>query len=759
MSLKQISTGCSVTGDNQVLCTRYLKDAELYISNGILQIAHKEHEIFTLDLGYLRCATPISGDTVRIFWRIYHSGSSNDNHNRNNNNNLQQSNRTRRYQYDITLDLKRMFSNKRQRRLAYTTESKKLANMLLDISQMTHKVKEPNRLGYLAMHAQERIIKSFDGECKFGKGTLFLTNLGMYFVTGHGLCFDMPLDILDSHHAKNKTVIIYYFEPTWGNDDGYDKPNKKHRKIEIRIKGVTAHAVSDSIAKVYSDSGAQEARQLSVLTEQFGMMSADELYFEYYDGGKHDDTVRPIHNYISLLAQRQWGTPTTQEVADSDAAVIRVCLFTGTPIDVAGDLTDKDRQFREDTIKYHEQYMEYKEQFDALWQDAAGLITANLSEEDATSVLQCNPYVILDTIIEFAKTKKISDKFTPASAIHWQQYKKNTDDAIISQELSDYPYGVESLYNEGIPCPWSVDDAKAIVANPDFLAMVDTIESLNQKYDMRIYTNSRLFAKTFEREQRYEISLRVRRVYDHWCKTNNLQDLNLYDTTDTWIQLALSNLNLARLEAYQRHFGYEATPADELREAEMASQNTLIRLERAVKPAGIPDCDIYTDAWHDRERRLWFTTNPYPRISESGVQTMNFDECEQKFGYRATVFLDSVVKLKHGYPAVYDKDKGWWVLLCTMWDRVLTRRLVNDKRMRDTLRYNNVEPVISIADDGSLAYETEGEYVLESVIGNNRKKALPINERIRRFIFTYAATHTVKTVDEDYTKDLQFVFE
>lgn len=736
----------SMTDDSSVLYTGYLKDAELYINNDMLQIAHKEHELFTLDLGHLRCAAPISGDTVRIFWRIH---SNEDYSGDNTHHNIPQNNN--RYQYDIKLDIRRMFSDKKQRRLAYKTESKKLANILLDISQKKHKIKEPNKIGYLAMHAQEHIIESFDGECRFGKGTLLLTNLGVYFVTYHGLCFEMPLDIMDSHYAKNKTVTIHYFEPTW-REDGYDKHNKKHRKIEIRIKGDTAQAVSDGIAKVYSDSGAQEARQLSVLTERFGLMSADELYFEYYDGGKHNDSVRPIHNYISLLAKKQWGTPTTQEVADSDEAVIRVCLFTGTPIDIAGDLTDKDRQFREDTITYHEQYIEYKKQFDVLWKDVASLLTANMSEEDIAAVLKCNPYVILDTIIEFAKTGKISDDFVPESLMQWQQYKKETDDSIISQQLSDYPYGVESVYDEGILCPWSIDDAKTIVANPDFLAMVNTVTSLNQKYGMRIYENSRLFAKTFERTQRYEISLRVRRVYDYWCKTNNLQNLNLYDTEDTWIQFVLGNLNVAKLEAYQRHFGHETVITDELRDAEMASQNTLTRLERAVKPQGIPDCDIYTDAWYDKAKRLWFTTNPYPRILESGLQTMNFAECEQKFGYRATVFSDGVVKLKHGYPAVYDKDKGWWVLLCAIWDKMLTQRLVNDKRIRDTLRYSNVEPVVSIADDGSLAYETEGEYVLESIINDKHKKALPINERIKRFIFTYTATHTVKTVDGDYKK-------
>ena len=88
------------------------------------------------------------------------------------------------------------------------------------------------------------------------------------------------------------------------------------------------------------------------------------------------------------------------------------------------------------------------------------------------------------------------------------------------------------------------------------------------------------------------------------------------------------------------------------------------------------------------------------------------------------------------------------MLLCTVRDAKLTARMVDEKRVHDTLRYNVAQPALSIADDGSVVHETDGEYILEN--GNGKiDMHLPFHERVRRLIFTYTAMHAVAVTDTD----------
>ena len=82
---------------------------------------------------------------------------------------------------------------------------------------------------------------------------------------------------------------------------------------------------------------------------------------------------------------------------------------------------------------------------------------------------------------------------------------------------------------------------------------------------LRSYSVSALFSKRFERRQKREIALRVRRVYDHWCK-RSLADTDLKDVTEAGgCSMWQDRLDESRLEQHQRYFGLEKTVLEEIR--------------------------------------------------------------------------------------------------------------------------------------------------------------------------------------------------
>ncbi len=726
-----------LTSSQPLYCGHLRDNEELYVKDSSLVVIDDDKKnVFTVNLDVIRCAFPVSRDTVRIFWRAPKSKEG------------EQGRYHGRYHQDFRLDLGRSFPDRTQRRKAGRTESKRLANLLLVAVQKNHPKNRPNMEGYLAMHAGEHLMSRHDGECRFGKGQMLITNLGIYFVTfDRGLCLEMPLDILDSYDSRGRTVRIHYFEPTWR--DGYDESSRRNRGIEIRVKSEPAESVCTSIAKAYSDGGAKEIRTLATYTEEFGSMTPEEIYAQYYSG-KYG-TFKRINDYLAILAKRRWGSPTTKEIGECDARVVLACLCTGIPLEVAGDLTRRDRKIREDILRYGRRFEQYNMEHQSLLAEAMKIVTENLQEEDSQRVRDgCNPYIIFDTIQEIARNGSVPESFRPQSLVEWQQFKKEINEKITVQELDDLPDGFSFAWTDEIFCPWGADEAKRIASEKDYSLILAAIASLDAAYeDIEKFQSGPMYAKTFEREQRQEAKLRARRVYDTWCKSNPPSQWT--DHTDRgWVQHVIEGLDEGRLELRREHFGSQKTAIDEIRDAEMESQNTKTRLERAIKPKGIPEEDTYADAWHDQSRHMWFTTNPYFRISEAGLEVMGPDKCELKFGYRATVFSEDAVGIRHGYPAVYNEKRGWWVLLCTISDENITKEMADEKRTHRTLRYETVEPDLVITNAGTLGYATEKEFVLQTEGDSFWGSPLPLNERIRRLLFAETASYDVAITKKEH---------
>ena len=731
------------TNVNPLYSGHLKKSEELYVKEDTLVVIHEDKgSMFTLDLKEIRCVFPISPDQVRIFWRAPKNVKKN-----------QPLKEWNRYQKDFDLDLKKSFPDREQRGKALKTEAKRLTNIILDAIQKTHTSNQPNMKGYLAMHTGEYLMSSYKGQCKFGTGDMFITNLGIYFVTfDKGLCFDMPLNILDSYDPNNKTVKIHYYEPQW--QDGYDKLSKKNRKFEVRISSDTAETVCDSITKAFSDGGAKEMRVLTEHTAEFGEFTPDQHYAAYFEGKV--GTFKNYNDYLSILAKKKWGIPPTSEIKYSDSKAVLACLCAKIPLKIAGELTEKDKAFREETIRYNDRFVEFSKHYTPLRDDIMEIITKNLDDEETAKVKECHPNVTFDTIKELAEREIIVNSFKPQSLVNWIQLQKDINEKVIAQRSVDCPNGFDFNWNSEIFCPWSVDEAKRIVADKDFHAIIEHIESLEEEYsDIDLSINAGVHFKTFEGEQCNETKLRVRRVYDEWCKTNPLSEWT--DASNRkWVQDTISKLDEEKLEMQRQHFDQETTTIENLRDAEMESENTKTRLERSIKPKGIAEKDIYVDAWHDEEKHRWFTTNPYFRITETEMSIMTPDACDQKFGYRAKVFTDDTIELKHGYPAVYNEEMKWWVLLSTISEDKITKEMVKDK-WDDKLRYNIVESNIVITNNGTLSPQTEREFFLNTENNEEEGRLLPLGERIRRLLFVGMTAFMVAVTEEDKKQQVPLI--
>ena len=116
------------------------------------------------------------------------------------------------------------------------TEAQRLSRILVETAQKRHGITVQDVAEPLAMHGRRADDTDMGRRMQIWKGHPVSDQLWHLLCSRQkGLCLDMSLDILDSYHADDKTVTIYYFEPQW--KDGYDDASRRDRKAENQDKG------------------------------------------------------------------------------------------------------------------------------------------------------------------------------------------------------------------------------------------------------------------------------------------------------------------------------------------------------------------------------------------------------------------------------------------------------------------------------------------------------------------------------------------
>lgn len=712
------------------------KDNKLYVSDtSLVVINNKKGNVFELTLGAIRCAYPTGHDTVKIFWRAEKAMN-------------ERFVGWYMYNKEFKLDLKKSFPDKTERKQAEKTQAKKLANVLLHAIQKNHKNNEPNMKGYVAMHDDEYVlgVDSIDYYDLDG-GKVIITNMGIYFVGERkGLILDLPMDFLESYDVETKSIIkLHYYEPTW--QPGYDRIYKNNCNIEIALSEKNADAVYETINKSFTNSGTQIIRTLKDFKDKFGSIPHDQLYKEFCKGKEGDHNEYDV--YLHLLAEKKWGQPSTPAVQELDRDVIRACQYTGISTDVVGDLSDFEKSERIVVKEYVKNYEECMKRYTPLLEDINKIITQNLNDDDTKTISEFQKLNIThDVLIELVTKGEVLETFEPESLLRWRSWSNNVNKAICYAGSPNFPNGVFFKWHYEAHCFWTVDDAKRILEDKDYIAIRETMERLRKEFSTTVVELEPFtFAAMFHRKSQHEMLGKSNLIYKEWCKTHPLNE-NIDHNDNSWVEYIIENLDEERGEIEATFKNREMTAIETLRDLVRRSDIIKNTLERTVKPKNIPDDDIYVDAWHDKAKHRWFTTNEYFKINEAELHVITPEACEQKYGYKAFVYSEDAVQMKHGYPAIYDEKNKEWILLSTINEEVLTYDMVFDKRNNNTLTYELIEPHISFGNSGVMNCWTERENFLGTQ-HNTNGTLFPLNERIRRFLFIHQAHMSAGVTKED----------
>lgn len=710
--------GMQLAGKEAVYTGHLENDKKLYVTNSSVMIVGVNGVEFELGIGIINCVMP-RDTTVRVSWRAPKQITDDRPE-------LQWS----IYVHDLELDLERMYPDKKVRKAAEKTEAPHLAMVIQKTAQSAHTMNTPLPNDYLIMRTGEHLVKTYQGLGIWGTGKFYITNMAVYFVINRtGLVYAMPFELFDGVDYTNDTLKLYTFEPIW--IAGHEPSERKHRMTLIRLIGADSQETCDILAKQFKTGGTQEEKQFAEFVNKYGNMTPDQLHKETYTRPA-DGNYSPMSHYMELLAQRKWGLPPVFEVASWDMQAVRACLCHGISLDVAGDLTKDDAMYRtklEDWIKEHA-IMESKTA--SIKNDLYSILTENLDKDAAENVRNTNMFLLDDIIKEIAANDILRPSFGPESI----KIKKRWADSIRKSIKSNNKLKHLLDTNTDFPNYWSQGEADKILKNSTYQKSVNTLGEMMQKYDPeylgRIPYSADLYHQSFHDAHEKEALARTRRVYDEWSRTHEVPQFS--DATSTeWVEYLIENMDEDKVTAMDSYFGWIPSHFTILRDGITAAKNTAARIERTVLPKGIEQGMLYTDTWRDSEKQMWFTTNPSEAIAETVLATMTHDQCSQKYGFRALAFPESMIEMKHGQPAVYNKDRGVWIILSTVDDEDITKEMY-EERIRNDLVYSTRQMQISIMNDGAVRNMTKKELEWANEVFS-LGPVLPLGERMRRVMF------------------------
>ena len=246
------------------------------------------------------------------------------------------------------------------------------------------------------------------------------------------------------------------------------------------------------------------------------------------------------------------------------------------------------------------------------------------------------------------------------------------------------------------------------------------------------------------------IDKRVEILYKKWCKKEPLEDFtDEYD--DGWIKYILK-----RIDVTQKHslLGNVAEDSESLKSAIVERNRNRKILANFVTPKNIPEKDIYNNCWYDKKRKTWFVQNDYlPEIIQNVAQLDK--SSSKKMGKKVWEIKQDKVKKFCGFPSIVCKQGDFDQNV-----RIFTSRKTG-QTYRQTLaaKFHYILPILQESDLTAEMEKRQGEMIYDtnviqySIIPSgelinvtsrmlkffNQRFGfvdIPINERVRRFIFS-----------------------
>ena len=736
-----------LAGRDKVLYTAHMElGKEFYLTENSLKFLEPvKGKTFEQDLSTIRCVVPISTNCVRAFWTFM--ANINDGYTV-----------VGKKHVDIKLDSKAMFPDKEERKKHFVHAAADISGRILDAASTLHGGTQVISTSGLVMHENEIFMEEYEGQTKYGKGTLVITTHGVYFVVkGKGLAFDMPLNLLDGFDAHENTLRIYYFEPSW--KDGFDKSSSKNRFFETRLFHHNAEAATNTLKRAYTDSGAKEARDFNELDKYYRSLSREQMTNELFEG-KYTDT-RKIDEFILMITKRMWGMHTSDHIEEFDKDLVLGTLAGGLPFELISEIDQEDYNLRVKHGDHLSRVLEYQRKSEYLIDDYMKIVCKNLDDDSTEKISKYPIIVIHESLEEIAKNGSLSeDRPLPCSKI-FADFVNKANHTLLSNGLPSRKF-INKTRMENY---WSQKGASSILQDADykeiFLRIQNLLNEAEPDYDGVMIAPHRTYTQMDYRAHFKASKRRNKRLYDEWCKSNPLPDCT-DPRSDEWVKYIEANINMSEVEKIASYFEMDENDVDVIRDAFSTAEAEAGRLERMVVPHNIPKTDIYNDTWHDKGAHMWFTTGTITRKSILKKVMISMDQCEQKYGVRAHAFHNKDVRMRHGKPMVYDESDELWVCLPTIKeddvpDQFLMENAYADdnatalaKLRKDAfninrphiLIYSTTAPNVTLTNEGTLFNGTETQY--NYFARRDAFSVLPFNERVRRFLFQLKTTLEVE---------------
>ena len=736
-------------------------DMTIHTDNGLVYIVNthmvierenpnKTQATGDIKLDGIVCVFPLKKDVIRIQWRqkneiepFHHQDLM--------------------YARDFKLDLKSMYSDRKLRGNACV----ELCRKIIEYINTHHNRK--NSEGWLVLQPHEQIKKLFSAKIKQGKGTAYLTNLGVSFVhESEGIFFWMGYNqIISWRIHKSRNIRLEHQHLWWWKNTGKEEWLVTNSDFKIEDK-TDPQLLYDTIYKCLNNSDNDTTRDIEEIVEitkswqpkdflDYGNYRLYDFYHTFYEEllqkwfkdaylppsfyKTEDNNKREIakkyQNYcfwyvrekiladyapaIAVNKQNTFTNSKTYPKIEMDLMALLVCCHAlSIPTEQIFQFSDS---FKETLKRGNEDVHKWSKEVD-----------------------ECvNHQSILDEISEkYQKLGKVEDMSNDKEFVfHAEQFHKH----LLKQFVDDdWIKLVESQY-------YRHDSNDTAILDKDGKQSKGIMDPV-------YYNNNLTWIERYHPESPTYISdILYRNLYNIWKQEQPLTDY-ISDKETSWLDYQMDDLpyDIIRVNYDNGLVNVEMTRPMLKAFSDKAVVNSN-ELESFVTPEQILKADIISaDCFYHYKDKIWFTRNPDVMPLLEDVATVSKNECESKYGFVGLGFSEDKVQKIEGIPAVMCSEnvvakleyagKSVPIMLKLITDEELTLELM-DKYGAGEIHFSCFSLMYSLMNDGRYMPVTYRWCELRTKQPND-EEMLPLAERMRRNKFSLIVGRLVSVKKEDF---------
>ena len=704
------------------------------------------------------CVFPLKKDVIRIQWRrkndtmpLYHHDFM--------------------FARDFKLDLKSMYPDKKLRKEACPALCRKIIEQI-----NAHHNRKIND-GWFVLQQYEQVEKSFPARTKYGKGTAYLTNLGISFEhESKGMMFWMGYNQLISWKVFKKRSIKLEHEYvfTWKNTG---KQELLTTNFDLRIEDKTdPELLCDVIKKCYGNSGVDEIRDRDEIKEIMKSWKAKEFldygtfewfYFYHTDFEERLQKVfrgedrflqsklsdaeiiekrsiaQKYQNYcLWYVREKLLGDEYEPVIATHSRNELANCKTYPRIENYLLDLLVRCHTLSipiKDVFKFSDSFKETLKRGNVdvhKWSKENDICLEHLDQSEAV----CVKYQKLDKLIEALKDKEF--------IFHEEQSKKHSLRQFASENWKKL---CEEVY-------WDYDSKGRILLDKDGIPVRHIVNKPGY-YNRNLGWTERYHPEAPD----YICDVLYRNLYDIWKKEHPLTE-HTSDEGLSWMNYQMDDLpyDIEKIN-YDNELVNEPKTKPLLKSFKDKAIVNSKKLESFVMPDKILKDDILSaDCFYYYKDKIWFTRNPDAISLLEDVATISKNECETKYGFIGLGFSEDKIQMVGDVPAAVCSEnviaeleyvnKPAPILLKFITDDELTFELM-DKYANGEIYFSCLSMEYSLCNDGECMHNPPRWNKLRTK-QRQGEEMLPLAERMRRNKFHMIIQRPIFVKKEDYVNEI-----